>query len=205
LNSVFIIASTNPGKIDEIRSILSFDDVAFRDLEEVGFNEPIDEYGKTFEENALIKASVVFGRYGLPTLADDSGLVVTCLRGEPGVRSARYAGPDADDERNNRLLLERLKNTECDDRRARFLCTAVFYYGSGLYCTAEGRVMGTISARPAGTGGFGYDPLFYVPGLGRTMAQLTDEQKNRISHRGEAFRKLRPCIEEYLARKRRVE
>jgi XTP/dITP diphosphohydrolase len=193
-----IIASRNRGKVREIKKILYLDGVTFRDLREVGFDEPIEETGSSFDENALIKARAVYRRYRSWVVADDSGLVVPFLKGEPGVRSARYGGAGADDQENNRILLEKMRNTTGEGRKARFVCVAIFYFGEGLYLRTEGRVEGYVATEPQGDNGFGYDPLFYLPDLGKTMAQLSDNEKNSISHRGVAFRNLRKEIESYL-------
>ena len=193
-----IIASRNRGKVREIKKILYLDGVTFRDLREVGFDEPIEETGSSFDENALIKARAVYRRYRSWVVADDSGLVVPFLKGEPGVRSARYGGAGADDQENNRILLEKMRNTTGEGRKARFVCVAIFYCGEGLCLRTEGRVEGYVATEPQGDNGFGYDPLFYLPDLGKTMAQLSDNEKNSISHRGVAFRNLRTEIESYL-------
>ena len=194
-----LIASRNRGKVTEIREILSLKNVDILDLHELGFEGEIEESGDTFEENALIKARAVFRRYNRPVIADDSGLVVPYLDGEPGVRSARYAGPTATDRENNDLLLSRLRDADGKEREAFFRCVAVFYAGPGQYQTAEGTVHGTITRELHGTGGFGYDPLFHVVQYGRTIAQLDDAQKNAISHRGMAFRTLKRHVSAYLA------
>jgi XTP/dITP diphosphohydrolase len=194
-----LIASRNRGKVAEIREILSMKNVHIRDLHELGFEGDIEESGDTFEENALIKARAVFRRYGRPVIADDSGLVVPYLDGEPGVRSARYAGPNATDTQNNDLLLSRLRDAEGKEREAFFRCVAVFYIGPEQYRIAEGTVRGIITTELHGTGGFGYDPLFHVAQYGRTMAQLADAQKNAVSHRGMAFRTLKRYVSAYLA------
>jgi XTP/dITP diphosphohydrolase len=194
-----LIASKNRGKVTEIREILSLKNVDILDLHELGFEGEIEESGDTFEENALIKARAVFRRYNCPVIADDSGLVVPYLDGEPGVRSARYAGPTATDRENNDLLLSRLRDADGKEREAFFRCVAVFYVGPGQYQTAGGTVHGTITRELYGTGGFGYDPLFHVVQYGRTIAQLDDAQKNAISHRGMAFRTLKRHVSAYLA------
>jgi XTP/dITP diphosphohydrolase len=194
-----LIASRNRGKVTEIREILSLENVDILDLHELGFEGEIEESGDTFEENALIKARAVFRRYNRPVVADDSGLVVPFLDGEPGVRSARYAGPDATDRENNDLLLSRLRDANGKEREAFFHCVAVFYTGPGGYQTAEGTVHGIIARELHGTGGFGYDPLFHVVQHGRTLAQLDNAQKNAISHRGMAFRTLKRHVSAYLA------
>ena len=193
-----VIASRNRGKIEEIRHVLAMDGLNMRDLVQLRHGTDIEESGTSFEENALIKARSVFSAYGIPVIADDSGLVVPGLGGLPGVRSARFAGPGATDERNNELLLKELRGLSRNEREAHFVCVAVFFLSPGEWYTAEGRVDGRITARPAGTGGFGYDPLFYLPEYGKTMAQISPEEKNAISHRGRAFRIIRTYVERYV-------
>jgi XTP/dITP diphosphohydrolase len=193
LNKI-VIASKNIGKISEIRNILMLENVEFLDLRALDFEENIEESGRTFRENALIKAEAVFGRYGIPVVADDSGLSVGALGGRPGVMSARFSGLRATDKTNNELLLEMLRGVPHKARRASFFCAAVFYHCRGEYLYAEGRVDGFIAMEPAGRNGFGYDPLFYLPDFGKTMAQLPREVKNTISHRSKAFRELGALI-----------
>ncbi len=200
-----LIASSNRGKIGEIRDILSLEHVVLTDLNDIGFPDEIDENGKTFEENALIKARAVFSRYNRPVIADDSGLVVPYLNGEPGVRSARFAGNNATDNENNELLLARLENARGSEREAFFRCIAVFYAGPAQYHTVEGTVHGTVAHKPIGSGGFGYDPLFYVARYKKTMAQLDSAEKNAISHRGAAFSLLEKHIRSYIAGHDKVE
>jgi XTP/dITP diphosphohydrolase len=194
-----IIATRNRGKTAEIREILSLGDVVLSDLHDIDFPDEIEENGETFEENALIKAETLFRVYKRPVIADDSGLVVPYLNGEPGVRSARYAGSDASDEDNNKLLLAKLSKAAGSEREAFFRCVAVFYTGPGQYRTAEATVHGNITLEAVGSGGFGYDPLFYVARYKKTMAQLDSAVKNRISHRGTAFSVLKEYIRAYLA------
>jgi XTP/dITP diphosphohydrolase len=189
LNKI-VIASKNRGKITEIRDIFMLENVELLGLDELGFKEHIEERGRTFRENAIIKAEAVFDRYGIPVVADDSGLSVAALGGKPGVMSARFSGPNATDESNNELLLEMLRGVPEDARNASFFCAAVFCHGRGECLCAEGRVDGFIAPRPAGENGFGYDPLFFLPDFGKTMAQLPPEVKNAISHRSKAFRQL---------------
>jgi XTP/dITP diphosphohydrolase len=190
-----VIASKNRSKISEIKKILFLKNVEIVDLVTLAFEENIEENGSTFAENALIKAKAVFRRYGLPVVADDSGLTVQCLKGMPGVFSARFAGPKASDEENNRLLLQKLRDVRGDGRKAWFSCVAVFYYHAEKYYHTEGVIHGEIAGEPRGNNGFGYDPLFFLPDQGKTMAQLSDKVKNRISHRAQAFRKLSKYIE----------
>ena len=155
-----------------------------------GFNEIPEcvEDGVTFAENAAIKALYYGAHASSPVFADDSGLVVDALNGAPGVYSARFAGPGANDERNNRLLLERLHGVH--DRRARFICVIALTEGAEAPSLYEGSVEGVILDEPRGAGGFGYDPLFYYPEFGCTFGEATEEQKLSVSHRGQAFGKM---------------
>jgi non-canonical purine NTP pyrophosphatase (RdgB/HAM1 family) len=193
-----VIASRNSGKISEIKKILTIQSVLFTDLCEIGFPDTIEETGKTFRENALIKAETVFVWCKLPVIADDSGLCVAVLNGKPGVYSARFAGSDASDEDNNLLLLEMLKRVPEAQRSAWFACTAVFYHAPGRYSIAEGRIDGRIATEPVGRGGFGYDPVFYLPERNKTMAQLGQHEKNTLSHRAQAFKRLKRSIEHHF-------
>lgn len=183
-----VLASGNRGKIREIQSLLAPHEVQV--LPQSAFAVPdAEESAPTFVENALIKARNAARYSGLPALADDSGLEVDTLNGAPGVHSARYAGPGSDDRRNNEKLLEALQGLGEEDRRARFRCVLVFlrhpYDPSPLI--AEGTWEGVIAPAPSGEGGFGYDPVFYLPELKCTSAELPAETKNRLSHRGQAL------------------
>lgn len=151
----------------------------------------IVEDGRSFLENALKKGRAVAEATGKIALADDSGLEVDVLGGAPGIHSARYAGNDADDLKNNRKLLQELKDVPTKNRGATFRCVLVLYPPDGRYEAFEGCWEGRIAEAPAGNGGFGYDPLFFLPGEGMTVAQLNPEIKNRISHRARAFAKLK--------------
>ncbi len=189
-----VVATNNAGKLNELRSLLGRG-VELLTLQDVGLNAP-DETGTTFEENALLKARAA-SRFGDAALADDSGLEVEALNGEPGVHSARYSGPDATDEANNEKLLHALALVAPGGRRARFVSVVAFVVADGTEVTARGTVDGAIALEPIGTNGFGYDPLFEIHDAGaaqhqgQTMAELTTDEKNRISHRGRAFRELR--------------
>lgn len=179
------IATNNPNKLREIRAILGgFFDEALS-LADLGIDIDIEETGTTLTENALIKARTIRDLTGLPALADDSGLMVDALGGAPGVYSARYAGEEHDDKKNNALLL---KNLEGKPRDAKFCSVIALCYPDGRELTAEGSVRGVILEEERGTGGFGYDPLFFSPELGKTFAEATPEQKNSISHRSRALR-----------------
>ena len=197
-SDTIIIATKNRGKSKEIKKILHIDGIKYLDLNDINFNDDIIEYGKSFKENALIKAMTIFDRYNLPVVADDSGLVVKALNGRPGVYSARYAGEGATDKENNDLLLNELLNVPDIERKAKFVCVAVFYYDKNRYVVEKGEVEGYITHNSVGNHGFGYDPLFYLPDFKKTMAELSSEEKNKISHRGQAFRKIRSYIIDYI-------
>ena len=158
-------------------------------LDQVGVAEDVEETGHSFEENARLKARTYAALSGLLTLADDSGLEVDALEGEPGVRSARYAGDEASDEDRVALLLKNMDGVPWAKRTARFRCVIAIAPLSGELRTVAGVVEGVIQYEPKGKYGFGYDPVFYLPGPGRTMGELSTDQKNRVSHRAEAARK----------------
>jgi XTP/dITP diphosphohydrolase len=181
------IATNNKNKLREIRRILggSFDKLM--SLEDLGINVEIEETGTTFEENALIKARAIAKLSGLPSLADDSGLSVDALDGAPGVYSARYAGEEHDDKKNNALLL---KNLQGKPRTAHFCSTVALCRPDGSFVTAQGRVDGEITFEPRGENGFGYDPLFYSFELEKTFAQASEDEKNSVSHRSRALHSL---------------
>jgi len=190
-----LVATRNPGKLREIRELLAPDGVSVRGLEELPGGGPrVEEDGSTFEENARKKAETLSAATGLPVLADDSGLVVAALDGRPGVRSARYAGPDATDADNNRRLLEELRGVPAAARGAAFVCAMVLTVpGQGEF-RAEGRLEGRILEAPRGTDGFGYDPLFLVESENRTLAEMDLATKNRLSHRALALAALVPRL-----------
>ena len=182
-----VIATHNPGKLAEMRELLAPYGVEAVSAAELGLDEP-EETGDSFRANAQIKAVAAAEAAQLPAFADDSGLVVDALDGAPGVYSARFAGPHATDEANNRLLLEHLVNI--DDRRARFVCVIALLDGGEIRGTFEAAVEGEILRAPRGPGGFGYDPLFYYAPYGCTFGEATEEQKLAVSHRGQAFRQM---------------
>ena len=181
-----LIATRNQGKVREYRELLRGIPFQFTSLEEVGVKEDVEETGATFQENACIKARAYSDLAGLLTLTDDSGLEVDALAGDPGVKSARYGGPDVGDEGRVALLLENLRDVAWDDRTARFRCVIAVAWPSGEVNTVDGVVEGLIQHEPKGANGFGYDPVFYLPSLGRTAAELSLEEKNALSHRGQA-------------------
>jgi XTP/dITP diphosphohydrolase len=185
-----VLASGNAGKLREIESILADLPVTVVPQSAFGVSDA-EETGSTFLDNALLKARRAATATGLPAIADDSGLVVDALGGRPGVYSARYAGPDAGDEANNRRLLEELAGVPDAERGAAFRCVACYVTpGGGEPVVAEGEWRGRILDAPRGAGGFGYDPVFHVPEHGMSSAELTPAEKNRLSHRGKAFREL---------------
>ena len=184
-----VLASSNAGKLREFRALLAELDFAVIAQRELGI-EAAEEPHLTFVENALAKARHAAVRSGLAALADDSGLCVDALQGAPGVHSARFSGPSADDDSNNAELLRRLQGQA--DRRAHYTCVlvAVASADDPEPLIAEARWSGEILAQPRGEGGFGYDPLFLLPHLGRTAAELPPDEKNQLSHRGQAMREL---------------
>lgn len=189
------MATGNAHKVDEIRAALDFDGWEFVSASEVGEWPSPEETGLTFEDNARIKAQAAFERFGVPALADDSGLEVDALDGEPGVYSSRYAGECATDAENNSRLLLALSGTPEAERSARFRSVLVFLDADGTETVATGTCEGRIGLSPRGEHGFGYDPLFLpdaTPGL--TMAELPMDRKNGISHRGAALRALRSAL-----------
>lgn len=191
-----VVATRNRGKIQEMQALLDGlveDFICAADID--GFPDTIED-GATFEENALKKAREASSFSGLPALADDSGLVVEALAGRPGVYSARFAGEGAGDAANNKRLLEELEGVAADKRQAVFVCVLAFVAPDGVERTFTGRVCGSILETSQGNGGFGYDPLFLVDGFGRTMAELGLDEKNSISHRGQAFRQFRDYLKE---------
>jgi XTP/dITP diphosphohydrolase len=188
--SELVVATRNAGKLREIRHLLEGAGVAVLGLDAFPELPEVIEDGDTFAANAAKKAETVARLTGRPCLADDSGLTVEALNGEPGVHSARYAGEQGNDEANNARLLEELAGVPDDRRQGAFCCVMALCRPGQPTCFFEGRVEGRILRASRGTGGFGYDPLFLVDGFGRTMAELPLEEKNRISHRGQALRQV---------------
>jgi XTP/dITP diphosphohydrolase len=190
-----VIATRNRGKLREIIPLLAGVRLDLCTIDELAPDAELREDGVTFEENALAKARQAARATGLPAIADDSGLEVDALDGAPGVYSARYAGPGADDAQNNAQLLAALREVAPARRGARFRCVAVFVDPArGIEIVRDGACAGEILEAPRGEGGFGYDPLFLVPLVGRTMAELPLEEKNRLSHRAAAFHALATAL-----------
>ena len=192
-----LLATRNQGKIVEFRRIL--DAVAPGAIELVGLDQfpdlhDVDETGKTFEENALLKAREMSEATGLPAIADDSGLCVDSLNGDPGIFSARWAGSHGNDQANLEKVLEQLKDVPDSERGAYFICVAALYLPDGRTFCEEGRFHGTILHAPVGENGFGYDPIFQPKGLEISSAQMSSEEKDAVSHRGKALRAIAPVV-----------
>ena len=181
-----ILASKNPHKLTELSAILSQHGFEIALESEYGLDIDVDETGTTFEENSLLKAEAVMKASGLPVLADDSGLMVDALDGAPGVYSARYGHKSSDGERTE-FLLENMKDVPDDKRTAKFVCVITCLWPDGRKIVARGECPGVITREVHGENGFGYDPVFYLPELGMTYAELPSEQKNAISHRARAL------------------
>ncbi|MBC2722635.1 XTP/dITP diphosphatase [Desulfosporosinus sp.] len=190
-----ILATQNQGKIRELQDLLGEEDIEVLSLKDIEDWEDVEENGKTFADNAALKARAAVEKTGLIALADDSGLEVDALDGAPGVYSARFAGEPKNDHRNNDKLLELLETVPDDQRQARFRCALVVATPEGKEFLTEGTVEGQILTERRGTDGFGYDPLFFVPEYARTMAELTLAEKNKLSHRAQAFRKAIPILQ----------
>lgn len=191
----FVLASQNKGKLAEMQSILGELNVEVVLQSELGLHVDVEETGTTFAENSMLKAKAVMEASGLPAIADDSGLCVDWLNGAPGVYSARYGGVETDEDRYQ-LLLNNLRGAT--DRSAHFHTDIVACFPNGDVLQAAGDCAGTIAYAPRGEGGFGYDPIFFVPELRKTFAQLTAEEKNAISHRGKALRDFAVKLKDYL-------
>lgn len=190
-----LVATSNPGKLREIVAVLSDLPFEFKSLSDFPSLPDVIEDGETFMANAEKKARHFAELTGMVTLGDDSGLEVDCLDGRPGIHSARFAGEDKDDRANNAKLIAMLKDVPLPKRTARFRCAVVIADGNETVASAEGKIEGLIIDEPRGTGGFGYDPHFLVPQLDRTTAELDPDHKNRISHRGQALRRLRTRLQ----------
>ena len=183
------LGTNNPGKVREYRELLQEVPFTITTPASENLEGEVDETGSTFEENALLKARHFARASGLLTLADDSGLEVDALNGEPGIWSARYGGPGLTDEERVTLLLSEISEVPWDQRTARFRCVIALVWPSGDEATVDGSCEGYITYEPRGTNGFGYDPVFFYPNLDRTFAELDSATKHRLSHRGQAARK----------------
>ena len=192
----FVLATNNPKKLTEMAAILGSLGVEVVSPKELGIHIEVEETGTTFAENAMLKAKAICEAAKLPAIADDSGLCVDALNGGPGVYSARYGGEGLDDVGRYRLLLNSMRGQTT--RAAHFACAIACAFPNGDELTAEGKCQGTIAFAPMGEGGFGYDPVFFVPEKAKTFAQLTAEEKAEISHRGKALEIFASKLETYL-------
>ena len=198
MDRVIIFATGNEGKMNEIRQILGDMDVKILSMKEAGITADIIEDGTTFEENAIIKAKAIAAMTDHIVLADDSGLEIDYLNKEPGIYSARYMGENTSYDIKNANLIERLDGVEDENRTARFVCAIAAVLPDGELLTAQGTVEGWIAYEPKGENGFGFDPIFYLPEYGCTTAQLSEEEKNAISHRGRALRSMKQKLEKRI-------
>lgn len=194
----FILATHNPGKLREMAAILSQYGVEVVSPADVGITVDVEETGTTFAENAMLKAKAICAAADLPAIADDSGLCVDALNGGPGVYSARYGGEGLDDKGRYTLLLQNMRGQTT--RAAHFACAIACAFPNGDELTAEGRCDGTIAFAPMGEGGFGYDPVFFVPEKAKTFGQLSAEEKSAISHRGKALKAFSEKLATYLGK-----
>jgi XTP/dITP diphosphohydrolase len=191
-----VLASQNQKKLREMQEILSAQGVEVLLQSQLGVNIEVEETGDTFEENAILKAEEVRDETGMIALSDDSGLMVEALGGEPGVYSARYGGEGLDDMGRYQLLLENMRGME--NRSCKFVSVICCAFPNGDRILARGECHGVLLEEARGEGGFGYDPVFYLPELGKAMAELSPEEKNQISHRGKALRVFQKELENYL-------
>ncbi len=193
-----LVATRNSGKVRELAAMLGDLQLSWLSLDDIALSTEVAETGSTFSQNAKLKANGYAAASGLLTLADDSGLEVDALGGKPGVHTARYGGLGLTPEQRYRRLLIELEHVPWARRTARFRCVVALARPQGLIGTAEGVCEGMIATEPAGDGGFGYDPVFYLPGRQKTMAQLPALVKHQISHRGQAFARIAPLIRQAL-------
>ena len=189
-----VFATGNEGKLKEIKEILADFSVEVVSMKEMNISTDVEENGTTFEENSLIKARAISKLTGLPALADDSGLEVDYLNGEPGIYSARYLGYDTDYEYKNNYIINKLKEAKVNERTARFVCVISLVLPDGREFVKKGVMEGQIGYEIKGENGFGYDPIFYLPKYGKTSAELSSDEKNKISHRGKALRGMKEVI-----------
>lgn len=198
MDNIIILATNNKSKVKEISEMMSGSDITFVSLADAGINVEVEETGTTFEENALLKAREICKLSGKPTISDDSGLEIDALDGAPGIYSSRFMGEDTSYDIKNNALIEKLENVADPDRTARFRCCMALVLPDGREFVTEGAMEGIIARGPKGINGFGYDPILFIPEYNRTSAELSSEEKNNISHRGEALRKMIEVIKKEL-------
>jgi len=193
----YVLATTNPGKVAEMSKMLSELGFDFVTRDALGIGIDVEETGDTFLENATLKARAICRESGMPAIADDSGLTVEALGGEPGVYTSSYGGEELTASEHNLFLLSKMKNTE--HRAAKFVSTIVCAFPNGDLISAVGECQGTIATEQRGTGGFGYDPVFIPAGSTKTMSELNPDEKNAVSHRGKSLREFAKVLREYYA------
>lgn len=198
MDNIIILATNNKSKVKEISEMMLGSDITFVSLADAGINVEVEETGTTFEENALLKAREICKLSGKPTISDDSGLEIDALDGAPGIYSSRFMGEDTSYDIKNNALIEKLENVADPDRTARFRCCMALVLPDGREFVTEGAMEGIIAREPKGINGFGYDPILFIPEYNRTSAELSSEEKNNISHRGEALRKMIEVIKKEL-------
>lgn len=198
MDNIIILATNNKSKVKEISEMMSGSDITFVSLADAGINVEVEETGTTFEENALLKAREICKLSGKPTISDDSGLEIDALDGAPGIYSSRFMGEDTSYDIKNNALIEKLENVADPDRTARFRCCMALVLPDGREFVTEGAMEGIIAREPKGINGFGYDPILFIPEYNRTSAELSSKEKNNISHRGEALRKMIEVIKKEL-------
>ena len=200
MSKKLLVATHNKGKVKEFAEMLADLELEWLSLDDIGLEKDVDETGQTFQENAILKAEAYAAETGYFTLADDSGLEVDALNGEPGIYTARYGGAGLDHEGRYRLLLANMVDVVGEARSARFRCVIALATPEGLVGTADGVCEGMIAEAPAGDGGFGYDPVFFLPDRGLTMAQVPSSVKHQISHRGRALNAIEPLLRTEVAK-----
>lgn len=200
MSRTLLVATHNQGKVKEFAEMLADLDLEWLSLDDIGLEKDVAETGQTFAENAILKAETYARETGYFTLADDSGLEVDALRGEPGIYTARYGGAGLDHEGRYQLLLKNMQGIADVDRSARFRCVIALATPAGLVGTANGVCEGRIAEKPMGDGGFGYDPVFFLPDRGVTMAQVPSSVKHQISHRGRALKEIEPLLRQQVAK-----
>ena len=198
MDNILLLSTYNISKVNEISELMSGSDITFVSLADAGINVEVEETGTTFEENALLKAREICKLSGKPTISDDSGLEIDALDGAPGIYSSRFMGEDTSYDIKNYALIEKLENVADPDRTARFRCCMALVLPDGREFVTEGAMEGIIAREPKGINGFGYDPILFIPEYNRTSAELSSEEKNNISHRGEALRKMIEVIKKEL-------
>lgn len=197
MSKKIIFATGNAGKVKEIRMIMADTGMEVLSMKEAGISVDVDENGSTYEENALLKARAVAACTDAIVMADDSGLEIDYLNKEPGVYSARYMGEDTSYRIKNNNLIERLNGVPDEQRTARFVCAIAAVLPDGKELTTRATIEGRIGYEEKGENGFGYDPIFYVPEFGKTTAELTEEEKNQVSHRGKALELMKEELKKY--------